>query len=219
MKNEAIEDQLIEAAVDTIKETRDTSMFKPFKSGDAEVDGAMAEAKLTSTAEDRAIIYHIATGEPREILVNMLAKTLRKRENGKPVFSMTPPPGKTPFLGESLCWLHPDHPERQAFDSMGLRDKVCMSAHLASEYDAGQHMQRRHRREYRVIVETRATQREEETRIFQRQQMELLQKLASKAVGSDGGSVPEIFYCKTEGCTRFFDNAKALDVHMTRDHK
>lgn len=87
----ALEDQLIEAAVEEIKETRDTSLFRPFKSGDAEVDGSLAESKLVSTAEDRTIIYHIETGEPREILVNMLAKTLRKKLNGKPVFSMTKP--------------------------------------------------------------------------------------------------------------------------------
>jgi len=218
MTNE-IENQLIEAAVDRIKETKDTSMFKPFKSGDADVDSALAEATLTSTAEDRAIIYHIPTGEPREILVNMLAKTLRKKLNGKPVFSMTPPPGVTPVVNSTLCWLHPDHPNRNFLNSIGLRDKVCMSSHIASEYEAGQHMRHRHRREYQVIMESRAVQAEEENRIFQRQQMELLQKLAAKAVGVDGGAVPEIFYCRVEGCTRFFDNAKALDVHSTRDHK
>ncbi len=214
----ALEDQLIEATVEEIKETRDTSLFRPFKSGDSEVDNSLAESKLVSTAEDRTIIYHIETGEPREILVNMLAKTLRKKSNGKPVFSMTPP-DKKPFLGNVLCWLHPDHPDREEFDAMGLQGRTCPKSTISSDYEAGQHMQHRHRREYQVITDYRESQRDEEMRNFQRQQMELLQKLAEKAVGGNGGSAPQIFYCQLEGCTRFFDNAKALEAHGARDHK
>lgn len=218
--NPAIEDQLIEAAVDQIKDTRDTSLFRPFVSGDADVDGALAESKLVSTAEDRAVIYHIETGEPREILVNMLAKTLRKRKDGKPVFSVTPV-AKKPFEGSTPCWLHPDHPDREEFDAMGLRDKVCMSGKLASEYDAGEHMRKRHRSEYRLITEMRAAQRDEETRDFQRQQMELLRQLAEKAVGGGAAAAPtpEIFWCKAEGCGRFFDSAVGLSMHTSKEHK
>lgn len=217
--NPAIEDQLIEAAVDQIKDTRDTSLFRPFVSGDAEVDGTLTEAKLVSTAEDRTIIYHIETGEPREILVNMLAKTLRKRKDGKPVFSITPV-AKQPFVGSTLCWLHPDHPNREEYDRMGLRDRTCMSGKIPSEYDAGEHMRKRHRAEYRLITETQASQRDEETRDFQRQQMELLRQLAEKAVGGGvAASGPDIFWCKAEGCGRFFDSSAGLSMHTSKEHK
>jgi len=216
MTSKAVEDQLIEAAVDQIKTTRDTSMFRPF--GDAEVDSSVAEAKLVSTSEDRTIIYHIKTGEPWEILVNMLAKTLRKREDGMPVFSVTPPVGVTPFRGKTLCWLHPNHPDRDEFNSIGLVGKTCPADHIASEYEAGQHMRHRHRREYQVITEHRAAQRDEENRMVQRQQMELLQRLAEKAVGAPAPSV-DIHFCKAEGCNRFFDTAQGLAQHSTVAHK
>ena len=59
MTSTAVEDALIEAAIDNIKTTREHGYVLP----DAEVGGYLASpAVLTSNAEDKAVIYDTLTG-------------------------------------------------------------------------------------------------------------------------------------------------------------
>lgn len=144
----AIEDALIEAKIDQIKETRDHG-FSVFNPGDPEVSTALEGRgmKLTSTAEDRAIIYDTETGEPREVLVNMLAKTLKKKRNGKPAFSVAPV--KEFKQGSVPCWFNPASPRYEAIRQIpGLETFECPAANLASEFDAELHAKNRHDRRY-----------------------------------------------------------------------
>ena len=144
----AIEDALIEAKIDQIKETRDHG-FSIFNPGDTEVSAALEGRgmKLTSTDVDRAIIYDTETGEPREVLVNMLAKTLKKKRNGQPAFSVAPV--KEYVRGAVPCWFNPASPRYAAIRQIpGLENFECGSAHLASEFDAELHVKNRHDRRY-----------------------------------------------------------------------
>ena len=211
--NPAVQEALTEAYVDQIRSQGNTA-FRPFNPGDSEVGELVGEGgtfAFSSTATDRVIIYDTLTWEPREILVNMLAKTLKKQRNGKPAFTYIQPgaavPGKY-VTGQAKCWLHPEHERRAMFDQIGLQAIVCLSGHLASEFDATQHMQHRHRREYGVIKEHLDRIEREEERTFQR---EMLQQIKGGAVATR-----KTFDCGD--CDRFFDSAQGLTLHRNKEH-
>lgn len=211
----AVEEQLTQFAVDTLKNRR-AEGFHDIQTGVPELDAALAEPmngmRLTSTAEDRTIVYDTTTNEPREILVNMLAATLKKRRaDGKMAFT-TAPMGEYK-LGETLCWLHPEHPRRGEWDALGLRGIVCHSAHLASTFDARLHMEHRHARAWGVIKEELDRLTKEEDRALMRQ------LIAERQQASPSAPLPTIFPCTVEGCTRFFDNPQARGTHEARDHR
>lgn len=155
--DDAVREQVVEATVANIRDSGGFTNF--FSPGDAELAGAIEGGKMamTSTAKGTVTLYDQTTGEPRPgVLINMLSKTLRKkRPDGKPgpALDMKPPEGVAYSGGDTLCWFHPDNPRRKQYDEIGLRGKVCMSAHLASEYDARQHAQNRHNQWFKIANE------------------------------------------------------------------
>lgn len=178
--NQAVQDALIEAQVEEIKARAHDPGFSVFLSGDPDVDNAMAvPARFTSTAADRVVIYHVETGEPREILVNMLAKTLRKKgADGKPAFSMSP--GKEYKQGTFKCELHAEHPLWRTLDrdEVGLAGIFCESGHLASAFHVRRHMEHKHGDEAKVLAEYRAqSEKAETTRLMQEQTAAMLRLL------------------------------------------
>ena len=178
--NQAVQDALIEAQVEEIKSRAHDPGVSVFLSGDPEIDNAMAvPATFTTTAADRVVIYHTETGEPREILVNMLAKTLRKRTpDGKPAFSMSP--GKAYKRGTFKCELHADHPMWRTVDrdEVGLAGIYCESGHLASAFHVRRHMEHKHGDEAKVLAEYRAqSEKAETTRLMQEQTAAMLKLL------------------------------------------
>ena len=178
--NQAVREAVIDAKVAEIQERKGEPGFSIFLSGDQDIDGAMAEpARMTSTADDRAIIYHTETGEPREVLVNMLSKTLRKKlTDGRPAFSIEP--AKEYRLGEFMCLLHPGHPDREMWDEAGLAGVECMSAHLASAFHVRRHMENKHGDEAKVIAEHRTQVEKDETNRLLREQAAAMLALAGK---------------------------------------
>lgn len=216
--NPAVHEALVQANVERIISSGDTG-FKPFAPGDSEVADLVSDGgrmAFSSTAKDRVIVYDTLTWEPREILVNMLAKTLKKQRNGKPAFVYVPPgepvPGKY-VTGQVKCWLHPEHERRGMFDAIGLQAIVCNSGKLASEYDATQHMQHRHRREYGVIRDHLDRIERDEERAFQR---EMLRQISERP--SEDLKVSSVYRCDALTCTRFFDSAQGLALHRTKEH-
>ena len=209
--NTAIEDQLIEAKIDQIKSTRNHE-FSVFTPGDSEVSQALegGKMKLTSTAEDRAVIYDTETGEPREVLVNMLAKTLKKRRNGKPAFSHEPV--KEFKYGSVPCWFNPASPKYAEISKIpGLESFECASANLASEFDAELHVKHRHDRRYLRVKDYE--ERMERERNNDRQERQIAAMLAMA-----GGSKAAVHACDIDDCPRFFDSEQGLKVHKGRDH-
>jgi len=178
----SIQDELLGVQMDTAIDMRKRGKLPKFMSGDADVDAALdgGSGTMTATPEsvDTVVIYDTSTNEPREVLVNMLRKTMQKRRGNKPAFSITP-------LGEYvqghvMCYLHPDHPDRKWLASVGvtklcetvLPDGTTVSAgNLASEYDRDLHMQHKHRREWAVIKEARERQEREADRELRREEV------------------------------------------------
>ena len=100
--------------------------------------------------------------------------------DGTMMVSTTPPPGITPFKGELMCLLHPDHPNREHYDSIGLKGITCFEegggkTNIPSEFHVGRHM-RRHP-DARALIQKDDEKRERlEEREFQREmQRDMLQ--------------------------------------------
>ena len=221
--NAAVDEQLIEAKVAEIKESGNHG-FSVFRTGDSQVDGALegGHMALTTTAADRVVVYDTSTGEPREILVNMLAKTLKKKRAGQPAFSLTPTVEYR--MGNKLCMLHPDHPDRELFVSLGVT-KICgegttaPAGKLASDLDVRTHMEHRHKREWLTIQEHYAQVEKQDDRDRQ----DRLAEAMLKAVQSRSESLPpvdgtQIHSCAIGGCKRFFDSPQGLAMHRTKEH-
>lgn len=217
MSNQAIEDALIEARIDEIKTTRDHGFNIP---ADTEVGQHLAAPmSMTSTAADRAVIYDTETGEPREVLVNMLAKTLKKRRDGKMAFSVTPV--KEFRQGQVPCWFNPASAMYATVqDVPGLRGFTCASAHLASEFDAEMHAKRRHSQRYLMVEDWRQRKEREDTKALQERQIEAMMAMARANSGIPATANPapvNIFYCTAEGCGRFFDSDQGLKIHRSKE--
>ena len=224
MVSTAIEEQLIEAKIAEVKESGNHG-FSVFRTGDSEVDGALEGGKmgLTTTAADKVIIYDTETNEPREILVNMLSKTLRKRRAGKPAFSLEP---KGEYRrGTHLCYLHPEHPERELLRELGI-NKLCgegttqPAGNLASALDVRTHMEHRHKREWLTLQE----HYESEEKKYDRERQDRLANAMLAAVQNRSESVPEdasapvVHLCGVGGCQRFFDSEQGARMHRTKEH-
>lgn len=215
MSNSAVfEDALVEARIDEIKTTRDHGFVLP---ADSEVDAHLAAPmSMTSTAADRAIIYDQRTGEPREVLVNMLAKTLKKKDNGKRVFDVSPPAGVKYTQGTIPCWFNPASEKFAEIQAIpGLAGFECPAAHLASEFDAELHAKHRHDRRYARVKDYMDRKERDEERAIQRASVEAMLKLAG---GAAGNAAPAIFACRVDGCARFFDSEDGRKIHESKPH-
>jgi len=184
---EVANEQKLEAQIAALKAGGGTAFFA---TGDADVDAALAEPMAPKSSNQTAFktIYDTETGEPREIPVTLLGKTLIKRRNGKPAFSLTPL--KEFVRGEVMCFLHPDHPDYNGLRAVGLGGKVCgggetpPAAHLMSEFDRDLHMQHRHAREWAVLKEYRERKEREEERDLRRQEIQAMQAMAAQGGGT-----------------------------------
>ena len=217
MSNAVFEDALIEARIDEIKTTRDHG----FAVNDTEANEYLAAPmKVTSTAEDRAIIYHRETGEPREVLVNMLAKTLKKKNpDGSRVFDVSPT--KEYKQGAVPCWFNPKSERYAAISQIpGLENFVCQSEHLASEFDAEQHCKTRHDRRYLRVKDYLDRKEREDDRARQDRQIEAMLAMAGAKAPELPPLVsePALFYCRVGDCPRFFDSEQSAVLHRAK-HK
>lgn len=110
-------------------------------------------------------VWDNITGERSIVNRNMLVGQLAKRrEDGSLVFT-TRNPGITPWRGEVKCILHPDDPNRRAYDDLGLA--VCKKSNMPNTYQMRRHMEKRHKAEFAAIQEIEKDAKERETRTFQ----------------------------------------------------
>lgn len=116
---------------------------------------------------DRVTVYSTIDGEPRHILIYMLAKVIRKkRADGKPAFSVSQ---TIPYMEGSMpCMLHESYPDRALWDSIGLRYRTCSMDGIATGMDQQLHMEHRHQQEWKTIVRYREELEKEEERDFRR---------------------------------------------------
>jgi len=123
-------------------------------------------------------IYDTVTFERSLINNNMLPQALKKkRPDGSGVFT-TIKPTELPKRGSLKCQLHPDNPNREYYDSLGL--PVCSKANLTSPFQVKRHMQKRHKMEFEALEEERL-QIEKDRSI----------KLQESLIIAAGGKMPE----------------------------
>lgn len=118
-------------------------------------------------------IYRIENGK-REItnnnmLLTNLRKTVDNKPGGKPVFTTHAPgtplspvnnlPASAPTLHK--CLLHPEHPNREYLDEIGLAGQACRKSTLPSPYQVAQHMVKKHKMELATIDKDKTDKREQ----------------------------------------------------------
>jgi len=175
-----VQQQVLEAQIAAARGARTLSAFR---TGDSDVDGALeggALGVMPGMADDRRVLFDTLTGEPREVPVQLMAKTLAKRRNGAPAFSISP--SREYVRGTVMCLLHPDHPDRGELAAVGLGNAICgngetaPAGQLASEFDLLTHMGSVHKKEWAAISEFRTRRREEEDRQLRRDEVALLRQ-------------------------------------------
>lgn len=132
------------------------------KSVDAKAPTVMRDV---SDPDERMTIYSTLTGEPRDVPLYMLPKTMRKkRADGKLAFASTQNEALPWKQGDVPCYLNPKHPRYAECVAMGIVSEPCPAEHLASMYSQGVHMKNRHRQEWATITENDRLLREEDER-------------------------------------------------------
>jgi len=123
-------------------------------------------------------IYDTETRERSLINNNMLPSALKKkRPDGSSVFTAIKP-DELPKRGAYKCMLHPDNPNREYYDSLGL--PVCLKANLTAPFQVRRHMQKRHRMEYEALEEERLQAEKDRST-----------KLQESLIMAVGGKMPE----------------------------
>lgn len=160
-------------------------------------------------------IYDTRSGYSSDVLPYMLPAVMKmQRKDGQLMYSRRPT--VSPPEGTSWCFLHPDFPDRERVVAAGVGHIHCSKpVPLLSIVHATRHAETRHGDSFKIYQGYIADQIEKEEREFRQMQMQVMrQQLAPVTEMAD-----EVYRCKAEGCTRFFDNANALSTHQSRDHK
>jgi len=136
------------------------------------------------------VVFSTKDGIPSRIRIEQLASKLMPDDNGDAPFSEKPinPDWKykmdnktgMPVLVRSALWkcmLHPEHPKREYFDSIGLSGTVCRKDNLPSAYALRQHMQMKHTNSWNIMREAEEEEKRDEDR---RRQEEILKALAGR---------------------------------------
>lgn len=133
--------------------------------GDEEMEAPMIVKELSSAGWVE--IWDTETYEKSFCLRYMLpSKLAHKRRNGQRIFTARDP-GIKPSRGEWKCYLHPDNPEREHYNTLGL--PVCLKANLRNKFQVERHMAHRHKQEWETIKDERERAEKEEDRKFQRE--------------------------------------------------
>lgn len=187
---EALQEQMIEVAVAQAREKASSgfSVFNPGGEVGEHLEGGRMGMTVSEDAAGTVTLYNTDTHEPVEILINMLAKTLKKKRHGKPAFSIE----KTGEFkkGDVICYLSPNHPDREYYRELGIHqdcatiskgDVVVSADHLASEMDREIHMQHKHTRAWNIILADQERREKEEDRELRRQEIAAMMELAKVA--------------------------------------
>lgn len=168
-RNPMVADQLMNAEIEDVKRNfRKASPQKIEKVSEAE------ESTSIATADDLVAIYSTADGVVSVINVQNLAKKLSRNDAGLRAFSLEPTNPDWQYRIDSvtgwpvklndlnfLCHLHPEHPNREKYDALGLKGKECQKSNIPGDFQVRMHMTRRHKVEWDTIQEAERREREE----------------------------------------------------------
>lgn len=142
-----------------------------------------ADAGITfAGSAEYVVIYDVNTGETSRTRAETVVSRLMPDKSGKIRFTETPknkawkyrydPITDMPVLIKPgrMCLLHPDHPNREWYDEIGLADRYCdpengrHCTNLPNEFEVRQHMAFKHRQEWAVIQGAEADRKDREAR-------------------------------------------------------
>ena len=194
-RDAALERVMAEVAVNTLKEALGDSpasaeeFLANIEAGRGSVKGSMNRIVDSAEFEDKLPIYSTIDGSPSYVQIAMIPKMLLKKHKndpevppelvGRPAFSLRP--SMEWNLPDFLCPLHPDAPEREYYDSIGLRGRICRKATLASEFDQMLHFKNKHIQSWRIAERAREMSVDSHTKTVADAQLNAMLAL-SKAV-------------------------------------
>lgn len=144
-------EQMISEMLTRAEKAEEPAVEKVVSKGDESQPAPMTFSSLKSAGY--SYIYDSKTGDRSMTNNNMLTSQLKKtRPDGTRVFT-TINPNITPRTGFLQCLLHPENPEREHFNDMGL--PVCKKSNLINEYQRTRHMQKKHKDEWAAIESER----------------------------------------------------------------
>ena len=154
-------------------------------------------------------IWHVPTGEERVIPIDLVNDALAEvGAQGQPVFSLTPV--VLANVGNVKCRLHEDDPDRELWDSMGLRS--CTKDDLDNVFQRRNHLRRVHKLENEAIeaYEQETNERkwqaeQQESRQFNQQLLSSMRDIAAsrpiaQTVPAHTHSYGKGTSCTVEGC-------------------
>lgn len=127
----------------------------------------------TSPKKEPVIVYSMVDGEPIPMAPHIAEMAMKKRlKDGTYLFTDKKEDAPEYKYGTVKCFLHPEAPEREILDEIGLAGVTCQADHLASLYSKRIHGQRRHRQEWETLQEHRQLVEREQERAERKQQLE-----------------------------------------------
>ena len=150
-------------------------------------------------------VWHVPTGEERLIPIDLVTDALAEvGESGQPVFSMTPV--VLANVGNVKCRLHRDDPNRELWDSMGLRS--CSKEDLDNVFQRRNHLRRVHKLENEAIEAYEQETNEQkwraeqlETRNFNKELLSSMRDIAASRPIAQTVPAHAHKYGKGETCT------------------
>lgn len=144
-----------------------------------EVQGQVTDVRYTGLIP----MWHTQTGVLSYTLPYMMYEQMKKRlpGGGGPAFTFSDPGIYKPPSGGLQCFLHPDHPDAESLFEMGY--EPCMKEHIPSQRALEMHM-RKHSQAWNTILQQQTSARDEESRDWQRSQMDVMQQLLKNANGT-----------------------------------
>lgn len=133
--------------------------------GDGELEAPMTVKELSSAGY--VYVWDSRTFERAPVLYYMLPQLLRTRRDDGSFIWTTNDPKQLPYRGTLKCMLHKDSPDRESYNSMGLR--VCKKSNIINEFEVKQHMIKKHSKEWAAIEDIRKERERQEDRAAQKE--------------------------------------------------
>ena len=141
-----------------------------------------------SPGRNPVTLYRTDTGEPKTFPQYMVNALLEKRlPDDRYAFTSDQDSVPTFQQGQVKCFLHPESPERDIVEELGMGGINCPAAHLRSAQSKRIHALHRHSQEWAAYQEHINEQRRVETESRQEQQLE-----ATLAIAKSSGAEPKI---------------------------
>ena len=160
-------------------------------------------------------VYSTENGEPIAVPAYMIGAVMEKTlADGRAMFVADKKDAPEYKIGDIVCFLHVDAPERLIIEEIGLGAVKCRKHTLPSDYAATIHGEHRHKKEWAAYQKFLKDQKEEKQ---EKRQDEQLQATLSIARGDAAVATP-LSECGVEGCN-YTGTKRQLTGHKMGAHR